>query len=143
MSEALGAHRGDKIISWEVALSGSMLVIASYELLGVIYVQICHRPPKMECTKLLQGLVTLCLVIYLTISFWVIVTVFRSDEKCKLLSNLVWFIYLVLATVIYMYYYTKQRVLSTAMGKRITLWWVKPLLVLCICLIITTLVIGV
>jgi hypothetical protein len=60
-----------------------------------------------------------------------------------LLSNLMWFSYLVLTTVIYIYYYMKQRVLSTAMNMSKVFCWRKPLLILSICLIIGTLSLGV
>jgi len=142
MLEGFGARSGEKGNLWKLVLSVILLVIAVYELLGVIYVRVSQRPFEVEYTKLLQSLVSLFLVIYLVVTVWVIGTFFRDDTSCLLLSNVMWFSYLVLSTLVHIFYYMKQRVLSTAIDMKTIFWWLRPLLGFCIFLIIFTLGVG-
>jgi len=142
MLEGFGAKSGEKANVLKFLLSFILLVIAVYELLGVIYVRVSERPFKVEYTKLLQSLVSLFLVAYLAVSVKAIGTFFRDDTSCLVHSNLIWFSYLVLSTLIHIFYYMKQRVLSTAIDTKTIFCCLRPLLVFCIFLIIVTLCVG-
>jgi hypothetical protein len=138
-----GFHPGAEVIIWQFVLSVLLLVIAVYELLGVIYVYASQRPIKLEYIMLVQSLISILLVGYLGVTVKVIDTIFNDDWTCLILSNLIWFGYLTLSAVIHVYYYMKQRVLSKAINTKQVFWWLRPLLVLCVFLIISTLLVGV
>merc|ERR550534_355054 len=92
--------------------------------------------------KLLQRLVSLFLVGHLAIDVKIVGTFFRDDKSCQQFANLLGLSYVVLSTTIHIFYYMKQRVLSTAIDTKTIFWWHRPLLVLCILLIILTAFLG-
>jgi len=118
MLDGFSGRSGEKSNMWKFVLSLILLVIAVYELFGVICVHVKERPSEVEYVKLLQSLVLLFLVGYLTITVKVVGTFFRDDISCQLLSNLIGFSYIVLSTTIHIFYYMKQRVLSTAIDRK-------------------------
>jgi len=141
MLEGFGNGSIEKGNVWKLVLSAILLAIAVYELLGVIYVRASERSLKLEYTKLLHSLVSLFLVGYLAVNVKVMGTLFRDDTSCLLLSNVIWFSYLLLSTMIHIFYWMKQRVLSKAIGTTV-FWWLRPLQVFCIFFIIVTLFLG-
>jgi len=144
MIEGFGSHSGEKVEIWKLVVSIILVVSAVYELLGVIYVRVGERPFTLEYTKWLQSLVSLFLVGYLAFTVNVIGTIFRDDTTCLLLSNVWWISYIFLSTVIHIFYWTKQRVVSTVIDTKTNtrFWWLRLLHVFCIFLIILTPVIG-
>jgi len=142
MLTGFGTRSEEKDDMWKLVLAVILLAIAVYELLGVIYVRVSERSFKVEYTKLLQSLVSLFLVGYLAVTVKVIGTFFRDATSCLLLSNVIWFGYLLLSTMIHIFYWMKQRVLSKAIGTTV-FWWLRPLQVFCIFLIIVTLILGI
>jgi len=134
MSESIPACVG-RFVLWEVVICSTFLGIAIYELVGVIWVHVSQRHCRVECTKCLQSLISLSLVIYLAVSVWFLCYDFNDGYNCNFLHDLMWFSFLALTTLIYMFYYIKQQVLVTAMNTNKLYYCLRPLHFLSICLI--------
>jgi len=143
MVEGFGARSIERSNRRKLVLSVILLVIAVYELFGVIYVRFSQRPFKLKYTKLLQSLVSLFLVVYLAVTVKVLRSFSRDEMSCWLLWDIMWFSYIVLSITIHIFYWMKQQVLFTAIDMRNICWWLRPLQVLCILLIILAPCIGV
>jgi len=139
MSESIHACVG-RVVWHEVVICSMLLGIAIYELVGVIWLRLSQRNSRMECTKCLQSLISMSLVAYLIISVWFLCFDFNGSYSCDFLYDIVWLSYVVLTTLIYIFYYVKQRVLSNAMNMNKVNRWRRLLNFLTICLILCFLI---